>query len=1134
MKCGNCNFENQENAVFCGGCGISLEPDIACSNCGTKNSARHNFCNKCGNKLIFTDSRPDAGCSAPSLSKVAHDFHLSTGIIGERKHVTVLFSDMTGYTSMGDMLDPEEVKEITGGIFQKIADIVQKYEGFIEKYIGDAIVAIFGASKSSEDDPVRAIKAAIEIHEFVLQTSPGLQSKIGQPISMHSGIHTGLVVTGEINFNTGTHGISGDTINLAARFSSLAKAGEILVGQDTFTQTSGYFNFDILGPVSIKGKSDKVPVFRFDSIKDQPQKFHRLQGVKSQLIGRKLEISRLNAGLQKILGNKGITISICGAAGCGKSRLIEDFKTSLDLNEIQWIEGHAYPYAQNTPYFPLINMLNRTFRINEGDMPGAVKEKLETGLSTIFGSETEFIPYIGRLYSLDYPEIEDVSPDFWHRSLQKSIVVLLSKLAEKKPMVICLEDLHWADPSFLNLIQFILSNLTSPILTLAAYRPPIRLFSDQQIKSMINSYEEIMLQDLSASESQEMIESLLKTGDVPDELQQFVREKIEGNPFYIEELINKLIEDDILVLEDGTWRVEKNMSTAEISSTIQGVIASRLDHIETESKRILQEASVIGRAFYYQIINRITAVKENVDQYLSVLERLDLIKTKSIQPDIEYMFKHALTQEVVYNGLLKKERIEIHEQIGLVMEALFHNRVHDFSETLAFHFLKGKSHHKAVKYLIISGEKSYKKYAVDEAHQHFKLAYNIVCSKFDQSHETEKLKIQLIVKWAFVYYFRGDFRNLETLLQENEKAAHSTSDLESAGMFFAFQGMTALMRSKFETAYQVLQYAYTKGVESDNSKVMGYASTWLSWVCCDMGLFEKGIAFGKKGNTIAHSLKSDHYLYYKSLAGIAHNYFQQGEARKCIELGKKIVAYGQKHSHIRSLVLGHLHESLGYWIADDYPRASECARKAIQVSIDPFYTALSKYCLANCLMRDKKLDQAEIELEAMGLFSFQTGCRWIGDYVDLCSGVIQMKKGALSKGMNTLNRTIDIFEKQGRRIYVASGQMLLGTIYLEMATGEKKPMSPLALLKNAGFILQHVIAADTKAEKHLKKAVEISEGIGQKSVFGFAILALARFYQTKKENEAARIYLEQACRLFSEQGRYRSLEKAKDMLLAFG
>ncbi len=254
MECPKCQFDNREGAKFCKECGTHLEE--ACRKCGTVYQHGSKFCDACGYKLgqeIETEK------SAPSSE-------------GERKYVSVLFSDLSGYTALSEKLDPEEVKEITGRIFGEIAKVINKYDGFIEKYAGDAVMALFGADQSHEDDPVRAVKAAGEIRDLVADLSPLYEPKISQPLSMHTGINTGLVVTGELNLEKGIHGVAGDTINVAARLSGAASSGEILVDHETFTRSEGYFHFEDLAPIQLKGKSNAIQIHKFLSMKETPRR----------------------------------------------------------------------------------------------------------------------------------------------------------------------------------------------------------------------------------------------------------------------------------------------------------------------------------------------------------------------------------------------------------------------------------------------------------------------------------------------------------------------------------------------------------------------------------------------------------------------------------------------------------------------------------------------------------------------------------------------------------------------------------------------------------------------------------------------------------------------------------------------
>jgi class 3 adenylate cyclase len=381
MKCPKCQHENPSDARFCNGCGQKLE--LACPECGKSNPPGSKFCNGCSHNLIPTAVPPK---ELPLDEKRVPESE------GERKYVTAMFSDLSGYTAMTEKLDPEEVKEIMSRIFGEIAKVVTKYEGFIEKFIGDAVVAFFGVPTAHEDDPIRAIKVAREIHEVVAAKSPEVEKRIGKSISMHTGINTGLVVTGEVRVEKGTHGLAGDPINVASRLSSLAKPGEILIGHDTYKQAEGHFVFEDLEPTTLKGNTEPVRVHKVISTKERLVTIHRLSGLKAKLIGRKTELTQLREAVEDLRKGRGRIFSICGDAGTGKSRLIEEFKSSLDFKHIQWIEGHAYAYSQNIPYFPLIDLLNRVLMIEEGDSPVKVKEKVESGIGGLIGKSENIVP----------------------------------------------------------------------------------------------------------------------------------------------------------------------------------------------------------------------------------------------------------------------------------------------------------------------------------------------------------------------------------------------------------------------------------------------------------------------------------------------------------------------------------------------------------------------------------------------------------------------------------------------------------------------------------------------------------------------------------------------------------------------
>jgi class 3 adenylate cyclase/tetratricopeptide (TPR) repeat protein len=1114
MKCPICQFENPEGKKFCTGCGAKLE--FLCPHCNAPYTPQSKFCGDCGQRL----DKPTVTAKPIPLTD------------SERKHITVLFSDMSGYTAMTEKLDPEEVKEIMGRVFGEISQVVARYEGFIEKFIGDAVMALFGAVTAHEDDPVRAIKAAREIHDVVSSLSPQYEKRIGRPLTMHTGICTGLVVTGDVNLEKGTHGVLGDTINTASRLSGLAKPGEIVISSETYHQAEGYFTFEPLEVTHVKGRAEAVKPYKVISQREDPTTTHRLSGLRAELIGRKVEMAQLQEALQNLKQGEGSIFSIVGDAGTGKSRLIEEFKSTINPNEVQWREGHAYAYSENIPYFPVIDLLSRAWQIHEGDGTEQIRQKVETGARSRLGDREDLIPYVGSLYSLSYPEIEQVSPDYWKARLHETIRLILADLCKQAPAVICVEDLHWADPSSVELLRNILADFRVQALFLCIYRPTFNLFTSHQM-NQIKSYQEIRLQDLSPTDAQSMVESLLKTESVPGELKRFIRDKIEGNPFFLEEVINSLLETETLIHADGQWTLTKPISEANVPSTVEGVISARLDRLEIETKRILQEASVIGRAFLYEILKRITELKEQIDLSLVGLERLDLIRTRALQPDLEYIFKHALTQEVVYNGLLKKERQNIHEKIGQVMENIFHDRLPEFYEALAYHYKQGHSTLKAVDYLMKAGQKNLKRYALEESHQYYKEGFELLSQRPDKTKEDKMLLVDLLLDWAVVYYRRAFFIELGELLRNHEDLVVSLEDKSRLGMYYVRLGSALGMQELLREAYQCLHKALGIGEDIGDLKIIGYASAHLAYVCGSLGLLDEAIALGKRVQTL-DLYSSDPVLFTSTTTALCVAYFFKGEVLNLRDTANALIDYGQKHSYTPSLSHGYALRGYSYLIAGDFPSCVEYGSKAKQVALEPVYSVDASFVIGHAYLANGQYREAEVILREAIDLAKSRGYAFTGTMMQGFYGIVMITQGNLQLGVDTVEAAINSCHNSESWYRYATNHYSLGRVYLQMAQGGggKKELSFYA--KNIGFLIKTVPFAYKKAEDHLTEAMKTCREIGAKGLLGQATLDMGRLHRAKGRTDEARKEMSEAVQLFEICEADVFLKQAREELAALG
>jgi tetratricopeptide (TPR) repeat protein len=800
---------------------------------------------------------------------------------------------------------------------------------------------------------------------------------------------------------------------------------------------------------------------------------------------------------------------------------------------VQWIEGHSYAYSQDIPYFPLVDLLNRLLQIDEKDSLSKVREKVEKGLESLVGKNADVTPYVGGLYSLRYPQTEAVSPEYWKTRLQDAILKIFSALAEKSPTVVFIEDLHWADPSFVDLLRRACLEIRQPILLLCAYRPIFSLFTGHILNNLGVYYQEIKLENFSLSVAQHMLSSLLKTKIIPPDLKRWVNSKAEGNPFYIEELINSLIESEILISDSGKWELTRPLTESIIPASLRGLINGRLDRLEKQTKRILQEASVIGRDFLYDILKKITELKEHIDVELHQLERFDLIRTRSLQPEIEYMFKHALTQEVAYKSLLKKERQVIHDQIGLVMETMFQDRLPEFYETLALHYKQSKSIDKAIDYLTKAGDKCLKKYAVEESHQYFKDAFSVLSTKLKKTNNEEKQIVNILLKWAYVFNHRGDFIGLSDLLINHEKIAESLNEKEYLGMFCAWIGLALFGREHLKTAYKYLHRALNLGKEANSYKVIGYSCAWLTMNCSALGFLDEALFNARTALEAYKFVHPDKELYRFAMVGMGMAYWFRGECNNTIDTGEKLKEFGQREFDLRCTTMGHWTIGNGHYAAGNFYLAIKFYKMAIQVAPDPLFASAGKFSLGMALMANRQLkDSEQIFMEVMQ-YAESGDAAIVGTASKFFHGIITMMNGNLYQGTRIVEDLLELWDKNCSKYRYILGSLMLGKLFLKIVQGsDRKSIS--FLFKNFRFLLTNVPFADKKAEKHFKTVIKIANDINAKSLLGQAKFDLAMLHIAKNRTVHAREYLSSAIQIFEECKAVTYLQQAKEVMASLG
>jgi len=685
MKCPKCQFNNPEGKRFCGQCGAKIE--IICPKCNSSNPRLFKICVECGH----------------NLTEATEKKALAFG--GERKHATVLFSDLVGYTAMTERLDPEDVKEIMSHIFGEIAQVVTKYGGFIERFFGDEVMVLFGVPKTHEDDPVRAIRAAREIHRVVENMSPKYEAEFGHPCAMHTGINTGLLITGDEYIGKGRHGLTGDAVNLAARLVKIAQAGEILVGPETYSQAEGYFIFEYMEPKRVKGKAEPVKAYLVIASSTRRTRFEvSVERGLTPLVGRKRELEQLQAAFDLCKEGRGGSFSIVSKAGFGKSRLLYEFRKAVGKEDATFLEGKCLSYHKGTAYKPVIDILKSNFDIMDGDGDSEVKKKAIKGLKILGNDTISTLPYLLELLSVKDSGLDrnSMSPE----GKKDRIIQVLKRIAiqgsEIRPLIMAVEDLHWIDESSEDVFKDLLDSLSETrILLIFTYRP--EYIPSWGLKSY---HSQIDLNRLSEGESLSMLINLLGTPDIDKALEELITEKTEGAPFFIEEFI-KSLKDLRIIEKKDKYYFAKGIEDVAIPSTIQDVIMARVDLLPKDAKEVLQTASVIEREFSYELIKRVSGFSEQaLLSHLSALRDSELVYKRGIFPQTSYIFKHALTRDVVYDSILRKRTKKLHGQIGNRIEELYKDSIAEHYESLAEHYIASENHEKAAKFSKLAAKKA--------------------------------------------------------------------------------------------------------------------------------------------------------------------------------------------------------------------------------------------------------------------------------------------------------------------------------------------------------------------------------------------------------------------------------------------
>lgn len=726
-----------------------------CPKCKTDNPESAKYCNNCGKILTLVDDplliETDHATLLqkyipPELAKKI----LSAGaqIESERRLVTVIFADVSGFTAMSEKLDAEDVTTVINDCFKGLISIVYKYEGVIDKFIGDEIMAIFGAPLTHENDPERAIRCAMEMMEYMDRFNQLSPITLPEPLGIHIAMNTGMVVAGNVGSDLRmNYSVIGDTVNLASRLKHVAEKGEIVVSEETYRIISSLINTEAPKQIEIKGKNEPAKVYKIKSLKEGIEPGTRITQ-KNPIIGREQEIATLKASLEKVAQKKEQRDFIRGEAGVGKTRLKLELIEQAKSKNITVYEGKCSSFEINTPYYLWTTLLKDILQLKSDTGESETKKRLHDMLQILSLEKQE--PYLATLLSLRYEEILLEEDQKRKKKIFESLKEFIRALSKRKPSLFLLEDVHWIDRFSQDMLMYLFNEQElAPALFVPLFRDEYK-----HSKELIEKGGSLIdLNRLTLTDAMKLIYARLNVKIVPTQLSDLIYKRSEGNPFFIEELIKTLLDKNVVSVKNQKLEILKSDFESILPATVQGVIMARIDRLEEKLKDVLYGASVIGREFDKTLLMEILKKKEAVGPSLQELLTLEMILEKEEAKELAYLFKHYLIQEVAYNTILQKKRRELHKLIAHAIEKVYADKLKEFYELLSFHYEKAEEWEKAASFLSMSGRKVKEMYSAEESKGFYERKTEAVEKLYSSGPSNRPVVKWLIRIAAIVYIF---------------------------------------------------------------------------------------------------------------------------------------------------------------------------------------------------------------------------------------------------------------------------------------------------------------------------------------------------------------------------------------------
>jgi predicted ATPase/class 3 adenylate cyclase len=1119
MRCSRCGTNNPSANNFCAKCGNALAK--RCAKCKAENPPTSDFCGKCGAPLTN-----GAGAAVATLSpegsassvRVTPESSSPETLDGERKTVTALFADIKGSTELMRDLDPEEAREIVDPVLQLMMAAVHRYGGYVAQSTGDGIFALFGAPVAHEDHPQRALHAALAIQDELHRYAERLRAEGKIPVEARVGVNTGEVVVRTIE--TGGHTEYtpvGHVTNLAARMQTAAPTGSIAASEATQRLCEGYFEFRALGPTAVKGLS--APVEVYEVVRVGPLRTHFQLAARrglTRFVGRERELEQMQHALDLASGGHGQIVAVMAEAGTGKSRLFYEFKAMLPA-ECKVLEAYSVSHGKAAAWLPVLELLRGYFDFQDADDPATRREKLRAKLATLDPALEDTLPYLfGLLGIQEGPDpLAQMDPQIRRRRTLETIKRTILRESLEHALVVIFEDLHWIDSETQALLDLLAdSGAGARLLLLVNYRPEYR-----HEWSGRGHYLQLRLDPLGGENAAAMLATLLGESAELAPLKRLIAERTGGNPFFIEEMVQALFDERILV-RNGIVKVTRSLSQIHIPPTVQGILAARIDRLSGEQKELLQTLAVIGRESRLGLIRKVVSASANVrlESILADLRVSEFIYEQPALTESEYIFKHALTQEVAYNSLLIERRKQLHEHAGHALESLFAEQLDDHLTQLAHHYSHSDNIEKAIEYLSRAGQQAFQRSAHAEAIRSLNSAIDLL-QKLPNSPERvqRELRLQLalgsasipITGWAALEVERAFTRARELCERLNDPPE----------LFPALFGLWTMyfIRAELRTASELGEQLLQRAQQAHRPALLLLAHQALGDTLFSMGEFllasehlEMAISLYNRERYRPRGFRHGVDAKVNCLSYAARTLWTLGYPDRALERGNECIALARALAHPHTLAfaekaVGQLHR----WRREAHA-ARETAERLMALSTEHgfmFWLAVANILQGWAMAEQGRNEEAIAQIQE-GLAALRaTGAEVerpqnLSLLAEAC-----MKTGRLDDGLSALTEALAAVEESENRECESEIHRLKGELLLKQNNS------------NAA-----------EAQSCFQRAIEIARKQSAKSWELRATTSLARLLAKQGKRDEARAMLDEIYGWFTEGFDTADLKDAKALL----